>query len=125
MATRKHAMIFFEKARYLAKLYFLICNKRLGAVYKGRPHSERRVLQMWTSTLFWGKKLRIFRNLWCVRTVKGGWASADIFRTRGRGQFFAILYGRPLCTATYTVHFVKKYCQIWRSKHPINSKIRD
>jgi len=38
---------------------------------------------------FWCKNLRIFRNLWYVRTDKGG-----------GGQFFTILcdvfYGRPL-----------------------------
>jgi len=43
---------------------------------------------------FWCKKLRIFRNLWRVRTDKGSWATADIFRTRG-AQLFAILCGRP------------------------------
>jgi len=48
---------------------------------------------------FWLIKVMIFRNLWCVRTDKGGWLSADIFRTRKRrGQFFAILCGRLLWT---------------------------
>jgi len=46
-------------------------------------------------------QMSIFRNLWCVRTNKGGWASADVFRSRGGGgQFFAIwadvLYERSL-----------------------------
>jgi len=27
--------------------------------------------------------------LWCVRTDKGGWASADILRTRGEGSIFS------------------------------------
>jgi len=38
--------------------------------------------------IFWSKKLRTFRNLWCVRTdkVEGSWASADIFRTSGEGE---------------------------------------
>jgi len=36
---------------------------------------------------FWRKNLRIFRNLWCVRTDKGG-----------GGQFFVILCGRLLMT---------------------------
>jgi len=43
---------------------------------------------------FWCKRTRIFWNLWCVHTDKGGWASSD----KG-GQFFAILCGRPLWTA--------------------------
>jgi len=35
---------------------------------------------------FLRKKLRIFWNLWCVRTDKErAWASADIFRTRRGG----------------------------------------
>jgi len=35
----------------------------------------------------WCKKLRIFRNLWCVRTdIKRGWVSVDILRTRGEGE---------------------------------------
>jgi len=47
------------------------------------------------------KKLRIFRNLLCVRTDKEGWASASIIRTRGEGVNFSrfckdVLYGRPL-----------------------------
>jgi len=34
-----------------------------------------------------------------ARTMRwGGWASADIFRTRGKGSIFAILCGRPLWT---------------------------
>jgi len=57
-----------------------------------------------TSALFGAKKLRIFRNLWCVRTDKegrGGWASADILWTKGEGVNFSrfcadVFYGRPL-----------------------------
>jgi len=50
----------------------------LGAVHKRRPQSgglssadvcRQEGLQMWTSTLFSAKKLRIFRNL-CVRTTR-------------------------------------------------------
>jgi len=39
---------------------------------------------------FWCKKLRTFRNLWCVRTdkVEGRWASADIFGQGKRGSTF-------------------------------------
>jgi len=51
---------------------------------------------MRTSALFGAKKLRIFRNLWCVRTDKGG----------ERGQVFAILCGRLLWTAPYAGHKV-------------------
>jgi len=36
-----------------------------------------------------------FRNLVCPHR-KVGWASADIFRTRGRGQFLAVLCGHLL-----------------------------
>jgi len=57
----------------------------LGTVHKGRPHSGGRwfvqcgdfsdkgrggIFQMRKSALF-DAKLRIFRNLWCVRTDKG------------------------------------------------------
>jgi len=53
-----------------------------GAAHKERPHSGGRgipartffgqgVLQMRTSALIDAKKLRIFRNAWCVRTDKG------------------------------------------------------
>jgi len=47
---------------------------------------------------FFCKKLRIFRNLCYDRSPHGrrGRASMDIFRTRSRCQFFAILYRRPL-----------------------------
>jgi len=34
----------------------------------------------------------------------GGQAIADIFRTRGKGQFFTILSGCPLWTAPYPVY---------------------
>jgi len=51
---------------------------------------------------FWCRKLRIFPNLWCVLTDKGGWAIAD----KGGGQFFAILCGRLLWTATYTEYLM-------------------
>jgi len=51
----------------------------------GRPH-------------FLVKKLRIFRNLWCVLTDKGGGGGEPV-RTGGGGQFFEILCGRLLWTA--------------------------
>jgi len=53
---------------------------------------------MRTFALFGVKKLRIFQNLWCVRTdkrVEPEWTFFD----QGGGQFFAILCGRPLRTA--------------------------
>jgi len=59
---------------------------------------------------FWRKKLRIFRNLWCVRTDKGGRASVDIGHLadkEGGGQFFAILCRRLLWTAP---------CLVWHYK---------
>jgi len=39
---------------------------------------------------------KIFSKSWCVCTNRG-WV--DLLQTRRRGQFFAILYGRPLWTA--------------------------
>jgi len=39
-----------------------------------------------------------FRKWWCVRTGTEDWYSADILRTRWRGQFFVVLYGRLLWT---------------------------
>jgi len=54
---------------------------------------------MRTSSLFGPKKLRTFRNLWCVRKDRGVWASADILQTGG-GNFLRfcadVFYGRPL-----------------------------
>jgi len=51
---------------------------------------------------FWRKKLRIFRNLWRVRTDKvgGGLNHCGHFAEKG-SQFFAILCERFLCTAPY------------------------
>jgi len=43
---------------------------------------------MRTSALFSEKKLRIFRNLWLVRTDKGGFEQMRTFFGHGRGQFF-------------------------------------
>jgi len=87
----------------------------LGADHKERPHSggrRRRFVQCPVRTFcgqagggssdtdvrtFWCKKLRIFQNLWGVRTDKRGWASAEILWTRGRREFLRIcaddLYG--------------------------------
>jgi len=49
----------------------------------------RDVLHMRTSAAFGEKTLQIFRNLWCVHMEKGGCrASAEIFRTIGRGSIF-------------------------------------
>jgi len=49
------------------------------------------------------QKLRIFRNLWCVRTDKGeGVSQCGHLQTWGDGgQIFAILCGRFLWTAPY------------------------
>jgi len=49
---------------------------------------------------FWCRNFGLF-EVWCVRKdkVEGGWASANISRTRGRGSIFAILFGRCLWTA--------------------------
>jgi len=61
---------------------------------------------------FWWKKLRNFRNFWCVICMDMGWgkdwASAHVFRTR-KGQFFAILCRRNLWTAPYNAKEI--FCQ--------------
>jgi len=56
---------------------------------------------MQTSALFDPKKFGFFEiyGVSAQSRGKGGWASANILQTRGRGQFFAILCGRPLWTA--------------------------
>jgi len=78
---------------------------QLGAVHKRRLQSEGKGLSSADKgssfadvPTLWCKKLRIFRNLWCVYTDKRGWASADIFRTRGVNfsQLCGFFYGRPL-----------------------------
>jgi len=52
---------------------------------------------------FWYKNLRIFRNLWCVRTDKGGGrlSKCGHFANKGEGVNFSrfcadVIYGRPL-----------------------------
>jgi len=58
---------------------------------------------MRTSALFGVKIFGFFEIYGVSAQTRRGWARADIFRTRGgRGQFFAILYGRLLWTATNT-----------------------
>jgi len=55
---------------------------------------------MQTSTLIGTKNFGFFEIYGVFARTRGGWASADIFRTMGNGgQFFAILCGRPLWTA--------------------------
>jgi len=51
---------------------------------------------------FWHKKLRIFLNLWCIRTDKGV-EPVRTFCGQG-GQFFAILCGRLLWTASNALY---------------------
>jgi len=55
----------------------------------GRPH-------------FWGKKLQIFRNLWCVRTARG-LSQCGHFSDKV-GQFFTILCRRVLWTGWTVFH---------------------
>jgi len=46
---------------------------------------------------FWTKKLRIFRNFWCVRSDKeGGFSQCGHFSDKGEGSIFPILCGRLL-----------------------------
>jgi len=56
---------------------------------------------------FWHKKLRIFQNLWCVRTDKGLSQCGHFAYKRGGGQFFAILCGRLFWTAPKFSSFIK------------------
>jgi len=56
------------------------------------------VLQMRTSALFGAKTFKFFK-IYGVSARTRGLSSADILRTRGRGQFFAILCRRLLWTA--------------------------
>jgi len=57
---------------------------------------------MRTSAIFGAKYLRIFRNLWCVRTDKGrGFSKCGHFEDKGKGINFSrfcadVFYGRPL-----------------------------
>jgi len=79
----------------------------IGAVHKGRPQSGgERVCPVWTlfgqgqmrtSTLFGAKNFGFFETYGVSARTRGmrGWAS---LQTRGRDQYFAILYGRLLWT---------------------------
>jgi len=108
--TKKHIL---KKARFVS---FYIIYYQLGTVYKRRLQSGGRGFVQCGQfsekgegpsyanvRTFWCKKLRIFQNFGVsTRTRrKGGWANTDILRTRGRGQFFAILCGSRLRTAPY------------------------
>jgi len=55
---------------------------------------------------FWCKKLRIFRNLWCVRTVKGVEPVRTFFGQGGGVNFFSILCLRSLWMASYIKYSV-------------------
>jgi len=82
----------------------------LGTTHKGSPQSgEEGFVQFGHFAdkggssdadirTFWCKKHRIFRNLWCICTDKGGGMlnQCGHFADKGEGQFFAILCGRPL-----------------------------
>jgi len=82
----------------------------LGAVHKRHPQSgeivhcglfsNKRVKGASSDAgvrSFWCIKLRIFRNLWRVRTDrKRGGEPERTFCGQGEGQFFAIFYGRLL-----------------------------
>jgi len=77
---------------------------------------------MGTSSLFGAKNIGFFRNLWCVRTDKGGWASADnwswesFFHDFVRTSFMDC----PLslwrnCKKKETFHSVIMFTQKWKS----------
>jgi len=67
-----------------------------GAVHKRRSHPEgvcpvqtrRRGSSGANIRTFWCKKLRIFRNLWCVHTDKGGLSQCRHFSDKGEGSIF-------------------------------------
>jgi len=129
----------FSLAKDLRLVMFLILSKFephilnfLRAVHKGRPQSGgRRVIQcrhLQTRRrssnadfrTFWCKKLWIFWNLWCVRTVQCGQFSDK----GGRGQFFAILCNcrRSSWMAAYHIVLIKNsnikifcWCRPWVS----------
>jgi len=76
-----------------------IRSRELSTVEEGVcPVRRRGILRMRTSALF-GEKLLIFEIYdESAQTRGGGWADADVLRTGGKGQFFAILFGRLLWT---------------------------
>jgi len=59
--------------------------------------------------LHFGAKSRIFRNLWCVRTDKGGWAIAD----KGEGDQFSaeVFNGQPIASC-----YCEAYIMLWLLK---------
>jgi len=65
------------------------------------PDREEGALQMWKSTLFGAKKLRILQiyGVSAVRTVKRGLSQYGHFADRGEGQFLTTLCGRISWTA--------------------------
>jgi len=48
---------------------------------------------------FWRKNLRIFWNLWCVCTDKGGWASISEMVIQSYRRHFAIFVTQVKCDA--------------------------
>jgi len=91
----KNKILQDSEEQMLSKLKLNIFNMKLS---KNDVCSQRGVLQMRISTLFGAKNVGFF-EIYGVRTYKGEGVCADIFRTRGRGRFFAILCGRLLWTA--------------------------
>jgi len=98
----------------------------LGAIHKRRPQSEFFVhcgqggFFRCGYTHFLEQKLQ---NLWFVRTVKGGregWASADIFRTRGEG---ASVFRDFVRTAFMdgSLHKIIFHNNTWKKKKKIKS----
>jgi len=89
---------------------------------------EEGVLQMRVSALFGAKKLRIFWNLWCIRTDKGGRGVEPVLTFCGQrereGQFFAILYGRLLWMApNLGQNFSKEFVNLFQLKYECNIEI--
>jgi len=70
---------------------------------------------MRTSALFSAKKLRIFRNLCCIRSDKRGGEPVRTFCGQGGGSIYRDLCGRLLWTASNQI-IAPQTCSIPHSK---------
>jgi len=113
MLERRHLLLKWEMCIYIL-LFVLRYEMRVRVVYKGRhSQSGERVCPVRTFYVqgdfrcgcshFFAQKLRIFRNLWCVRTDKGKLSQCGHFANKGGGDriFADVLYGRPRMRTRY------------------------